>query len=134
MKKITVLWNNKKGVLEANIKVVKGVATGDIQKLLDMATPYFVTVVFERYKAYGLPIPDKDDVISDVTVLILTHVVTFDPTKSSFKTYLYNIIRNRIYDMAFRGWASLTEPGKSLKVEYNSEHPEITGEQKYQED
>lgn len=134
-KHIVVTWKDKDGlVTKVNINVVNGVCHGDVKELLELVTPYFVTCIYEKSRAYGLPIPVKEEVISDITVLVLTHVVNYDPKKASFKTYLYNIIRNRIYDMAFRGWASLTEPGHRVPITYDSEHPAITGEQNYDEE
>jgi len=64
------------------------------------------TEIYETYKSkvYGYllskvgNVQDAEDLCGDVFVKIYAHLDTFDDSKSSLSTWIYNITRNTLYD------------------------------------
>ena len=125
-----IIWtNNHKCITEVEVVISKdGKISGEVDKLIKVSMPWAITTSMNRYRAYSLQFPEIDELKQEIAVLIMDALLVFDPKKSSWKTFLGMLLRNRVYDLAF-----VKKNAFQNALVYNSESPLLTGEEDYDE-
>jgi len=88
--------------------LVRDVAAGHQQAMAQLVARHVagVKAVALRFTGSGA---DADDIAQDVFMKVWTHAAHFDPSKASFRTWLYRIAANRCFDLlrSRRRWSWL---------------------------
>lgn len=88
--------------------LVRDVAAGHQQALAQLVARHLAGVRAIALRFTGST-ADADDVAQDVFLKVWTHAASFDPSKASFRTWLYRIAANRCFDLlrSRRRWSWL---------------------------
>ena len=128
---MVIIWtNNYKCITEVEVVISKdGKISGEVEKLIKVSMPWAITTSMNRYRAYSLQFPEIDELKQEIAVLIMDALLVFDSKKSSWKTFLGMLLRNRVYDLAFTKRNAFQNA-----IIYNSEHKLLTGEEEHNDE
>lgn len=104
---------------QLNLAVLKWIE-GDISSF-SVLYDYYIDKIF-RFIYFKVPPGEAEDLTEDVFVKVMEKKHTFDPTKSSFSTWIYTIARNTVIDF-LRARKVTSELTDSLEDEDDSVQP-----------
>ena len=84
-------------------ELISQALTGDktsLETLLNRHQPWIYNLAFRMVMVHQ----DAQDVTQEVLIKIMTKLSTFDPSRASFRTWLYRVVVNHILNMKTRGY------------------------------
>ena len=102
-KRVTNPFETKKYDETEDIQLINDTLAGDkkaLEKLIIRHQQWIYNIAFRMVLDHS----DAEDISQDIIIKIITKLSTFEPEKSSFRTWVYKIAVNHIINMKKRGY------------------------------